>query len=243
MHDHGFIRITVLSCQKGVCCSMPIHEISECRPRVMLGPSHLNLLPSIWTLNFSFSIFTDPGSGRSLSPAQAAGPQLMKTGVRQHLLRSGPRTSLSCAPVRSGRFVGPRPAPHRLGCKLSGRAASPLGRPSPPPRLPGGGWSLKGDWAASLPGETRCLRSQRWGGGGCSPAPARPPQTRMALRGQALCTHPPLQPWDQPAAGLEEGSACASRVDGLGWGQQGRCEPVSRSGVQWGLLDALLPLP
>lgn len=51
-----------------------------------------------------------------------------------------------------------------------------------------------------------------------------------------------LQPWDQPAAGLEEGSACASRVDGLGWGQQGRCEPVSRLGVQWGLLDALLPL-
>ena len=36
---------------------------------------------------------------------------------------------------------------------------------------------------------------------------------------------------------------CVSRVDGLGWGQQGRCEPVSRSGVQWGLLDTLLPLP
>ena len=78
----GFIRITLLSCQKGVCCSMPIHEISECRPRVMLGPSHLNLLPSIWTLNFSLFIFTDPGSGHSLSPVQAAGPQLMKTGVR-----------------------------------------------------------------------------------------------------------------------------------------------------------------
>ena len=36
-----------------------------------------------------------------------------------------------------------------------------------------------------------------------------------------------------------------------GWGQQGRCscphpllpDLVSRSGVQWGLLDALLPLP
>lgn len=61
---------------------MPIHEISECRPRVMLGLSHMNLLPSIRTLNFSLFIFTDPGSECSLSPAQVADPQLMKTGVR-----------------------------------------------------------------------------------------------------------------------------------------------------------------
>ena len=87
-----------------------------------------------------------------------------------------------------------------------------------------------------------------WGEWGCSSAPARPLQTRMAPLGRPLCTAPASCHSCGPSCGA--GGRVCVRLP-RGWGQQGRCscphpllpDLVSRSGVQWGLLDALLPLP
>ena len=137
----------------------------------MLGPSHLNLLPSVQTLNFSLFIFTAPGSECSLSPAHAADSWLMNRRRMTTAVFWAQDQPKLCT-LSLGELCGASASTPLPGIQTVRKGSPATGQTLATPRLPEGGWRLKGDWAASLPGETRCLRSRRWvgrvGGQPCS---------------------------------------------------------------------------